>query len=109
MALPWVLNRAGTFNLFILPERIDSIFGFHNGGSMIAKATGNKSLNVSSTATPGLSAMLGTATAVQETNMGMTGGLLSYLGQQHVRSFGGVFTYLTSKWAFACVTLVSPQ
>lgn len=109
MAIPWMLNRAGAgaFSLFGLPERIDGMLGSFYGGTIIAAATGNRTLNLSSTAVTGLGTIQGTTTPVQEGAAGSTRSFLSYASLQHARSFGGVFTYLTSKWAFACLTLVS--
>jgi len=109
MAIPWMLDRAGAFNLFHLPERIDNILGLREGGSIIAEATGNKTLNMSSHAISGLASAQRTAAPIQGHTAGTTGGFFSYAGFQHFRTFGGVFTYMTSKWAFACLTLVSPQ
>ena len=108
MAIPWMLDRAGAFGLFNLPERIDGIFGSHFDGSIIAEATGNKTYNLSSTSVAGLGGVQGTVAPLQEHAAEATGGFFSYASLQHVRSFGGIFTYLTSKWAFACLTLVSP-
>ena len=107
MAIPWMLDRAGAFALFTLPERIDNILGLHSGGSIIAEATGNRIHNMSSMAAAGLEAAQRTAAPTQGHAPEARGGFFSYAGLQHVRSFGGVFTYLTSKWAFACLTLVS--
>ena len=108
MAIPWMLDRAGAFGLFNIPERIDGIFGSHFDGSIIAEATGNKTYNLSSTAVAGLGGVQKTAAPLQEHAAEATGGFFSYESLQHVRSFGGIFTYFTSKWAFACLTLVSP-
>ncbi len=109
MAIPWMLDRAGAFNLFNLPERIDNILGLHDGGSIIAEATGNKTLNMSSHAITGLASAQRTAAPIQGHTAETTGGFFSFAGLQHFRSFGGVFTYMTSKWAFACLTLVNPR
>ena len=109
MAIPWMLDRAGAFGVFKLPERIDGIFGSHFDGSIIAEATGNKTYNLSSTTVAGLGGVQETAAPLQEHAAGATGRFFSYASLQHVRSFGGIFTYLTSKWAFACLTLVSHE
>ncbi len=108
VAIPWMLDRAGAFNLFNLSERIDSILGLLDGGSVIAEATGNKTLNVSSHAMTGLAYTQRTAAPIPGHTAETAGGFFSFASLQHFRSFGGVFTYMTSKWAFACLTLVSP-
>ena len=109
MAIPWMLNRAGAFGLFNLPERIDGILGLQSGGSIIAEATGNRTLNTTSTVLSTLEAAQGSAAPIQENVTEGIRGFFSYASLQHVRSFGGIFTYLTSKWAFACLTLVLPS
>lgn len=109
MAIPWMLDRAGAFNLLNLPERIDNILGLLDGGSSIAEATGNKTFNMSSHAITGLASAQRTAAPIQGHTAEIAGGFFSFASLQHFRSFGGVFTYMTSKWAFACLTLVSPQ
>lgn len=109
MAIPWMLNHTGAFSLFNLPERIDNLLGLRDGGSIIAEATGNKTLNISSHAISGLGAAQRTAAPTQGLAADTSGSLFSYAGLQHFRSFGGVFTYMTSKWAFACLMLVGPR
>ena len=94
-----MLSRAGVFAFFTVPERIDSFLGLQNGGSAIAEATGNKSHNLSS---PAHSVMREQSTATDTAE----GGFLSYVVFQHLRSFGGIFNYLLSKWAVACLVLV---
>jgi len=105
LAFPRMMARAGSF-------AFDSMLGFRNGGSMIAEATGNRTWNmvsdalssgsVASTAAPMVS---GAVAAAAE---GSQGGLGAF-GFVQVRNFGGIFTYMTSKWAIACFTLVSLQ
>lgn len=107
MAIPWMLDRAGAFSLFNLPERIDNILGLLDGGNIIAEATGNRTLNMSSHAMAGLASAQRTAAPIQGHIAEAAGGFFSFASLQHFRSFGGVFTYMTSKWAFACITLVS--
>ena len=112
MAIPRMISRAGAFAFFTVPERIDSMLGLQNGGSIIAEATGNTSHNLSSAAASGFRLAQGTPLATGgQAAAGQAGeeGFFSFWTFQQVRSFGGVFTYLTSKWALACVTLVSPE
>lgn len=105
MAIPRMMARAGSF-------AFDGMLAFRPGGSAIAEATGNRTWNmvsealssdaVASTAVPMAS---GLATAAGEAASGNLGAF----GFVHVRNFGGIFTYMTSKWALACFTLVSLQ
>ena len=109
MAVPRMMARAGSFAFITVPERIDSMLSFRNGGSMIAEATGNGTWNMISAAlsagTPADTAIPGT---VPRTAAAMEGTrTMSPLSFMQVRNFGGIFTYMTSKWAMACFTLVS--
>lgn len=108
MAIPWMLSRAGVFAFFTVPERIDSFLGLQNGGSAIAEATGNRSHNLSSPAASVINTVQGTAQASAGQAAAIDaaeGGFFSYVVFQHLRSFGGIFNYLLSKWAFACLVL----
>ncbi|KAL9630471.1 MAG: hypothetical protein Q9164_006399, partial [Protoblastenia rupestris] len=116
LAIPRFLSAAGSFAFITVPERIDNMI--HGGGSMIAEATGNGSRQIisaalsggaaaaqaSNTAATAAGSMGGAATAVQ-------GGPASFgsLTFQQIRNFGGIFMYMTSKWALACFALVSVE
>ncbi|KAL9126498.1 MAG: hypothetical protein Q9217_004462 [Psora testacea] len=112
LAIPRFLSAAGSFAFVTVPERIDSIL--HGGGSMIAEATGNGSRQMMSahlsggvataqasntTVTAASGAGAGPAVPGAPTNFG------SFTFQQ-IRNFGGLFMYMTSKWALACFALV---
>lgn len=111
MALPRVIARVGSFAFFTVPERIDGLFGLRNGGSIIAEATGEKANKTVLTTLSGISSVQGIATATAESVTATGGtqgsGLSHAFTFQHVRNFGGVFTYMTSRWALSCFTLVS--
>ena len=105
MAFPRMMARAGSFAFVTVPERLDSMIGYRGGGSVIAEATGNESMRMISTAfsppsSPG-AALPSTAAAEIPVQ-----GLSSFSFHQ-VRNLGGIFAYMTSKWALACFTLVS--
>ncbi|KAL9100840.1 MAG: hypothetical protein Q9163_003830 [Psora crenata] len=110
LAIPRFLSAAGSFAFVTLPERLDSII--HGGGSVIAQATGNRSSQVMSAALSGGAAA---SQAPKTASTVLSGGgaaapkggstILGSLMFQQVRSFGGVFMYLTSKWALACFAL----
>lgn len=111
MALPRVIARVGSFAFFTVPERIDGLFGIRNGGSIIAEATGERANKTVVTTLSGMSSVQGIATATAESVTATGGtqgsGLSHAFTFQHVRNFGGVFTYMTSRWALSCFTLVS--
>ena len=109
MAFPRMMARAGSFAFVTVPERIDSMLGFRSGGSVIAEVTGNKTWSmVSAAMSSGSSADSAAPTASGATvvSEGVPRGF-GPLGLLQIRNFGGIFTYMTSKWALACFTLVS--
>ena len=110
LALPRMIARAGSFAFVTVPERVDNFLGLRHGGSVIAEATGERAQNMPPAVLSGLGSAHRTAAATAtEAGVaeGASGGTLSRaLSFQQVRNFGGVFTYMTSKWALACFTLV---
>ena len=116
LAFPRMLARAGNFAFFTVPEKLDGMLGFGNGGSIIAQATGgNGSKNILSAALSGGSGgaaqvSQGTAAATAAGAGAVTEnahGVFSSFTFHQVRNFGGIFSYMTSKWALACCCLVS--
>lgn len=108
MAFPRMMARAGSFAFVTVPERLDRIIGLQGGGSMIAEATGNGSVRMISTAFSSDSsprAALPSAAGAAATGTPPQG--LSSFSFHQVRNFGGIFAYMTSKWALACFTLAS--
>lgn len=111
MLIPRIIARTGIFAFVTVPEQIDSLFGLRSGGSLIAEATGDGVRNLTSAA-------LSSATKAQETTATVAGRAAGIEGSgkssfsrsfnfQQVRKFGGVFTYMTSKWALTCLFFVS--
>lgn len=108
LAVPRMMARAGSF-------AFDSMLGFRYGGTLIAEATGNRtwsmvsealsSGSVASTAAPIASEAVAAAAAAADYSPRSLG-LFGFL---QGRNFGGIFAYMTSKWAMACFTLVSLQ
>ena len=111
LAIPRAIARLGSFAFISVPERIDDLMGLRNGGSVIAEATGEMGNKTVLTALSGVSSVQGTAvtTSNRATVTGVAqGGVLSHaFSFQQVRNFGGVFTYMTSRWAMGCFILVS--
>lgn len=111
MALPRAIARVGSFAFFTVPERIDGLLGLRNGGSVIAEATGERANKTVLTSLSGISSVQSIATATAE-SVAATGGsqgseLSHVFSFQQVRNFGGIFAYMTSRWALSCFTLVS--
>ncbi|KAI9848489.1 MAG: hypothetical protein M1838_000512 [Thelocarpon superellum] len=110
LALPRIAHRAGTFTFFTLPEHIDSLLSNRYGRSMIPEATGDTIRNLATTAGASMvqvhdasGAMAGATAAT--TNAGTFSGVDNAMGFNSVRGFGGIVSYLTSKWALACFTM----
>ena len=108
MAFPRIMARAGSFAFVTVPERLDSMIGLRASGSVIAEATGNGSIKMIPTAfssgSPSAAVLPSTAGAAP--TEAPSQGLSSFSFHQ-VRNLGGIFAYMTSKWALACFTLVS--
>ncbi|KAK4544849.1 hypothetical protein LTR36_003753 [Oleoguttula mirabilis] len=109
LVVPRLAQRAGS--LFHMPEAMDNIAGkIWNGGSMIADATGQQTAN--STITNTSAAFAASTGAVldatfsqawqeagEETASSMFGFVLQGIGK--LKNLGGIFSYLTSRWALA--------
>ena len=116
MAFPRMLARAGSFGFITVPERIENIFGLKDGPSIIAAATGNGTHYVVSKALSGtgsqaiqsLGARADTGGPAAAATEGASNNFNS-ISLQQVRNFGGIFAYMTSRWALCCFTLVSLQ
>ncbi|MCJ1391542.1 hypothetical protein MMC18_004406 [Xylographa bjoerkii] len=106
MVVPRLATRASSFALDTIPEAFENIFGAGTGGRIIAEATreGGEMAAASVGVPPGELAAVGGAAATQA-----AGGPASSFSQafsfQQIRTFGGVFTYMTSKWALGCFTV----
>jgi hypothetical protein len=114
LVVPRLAQRAGNFALVHMPEAMDNIAGkIFNGGSMIADATGQQTVNSTITNTSNhfaqstsvvLDAAFGGALkqAGDDTTASFFGMMLQGFGK--VKNFGGIFSYLTSRWAVATFT-----
>ncbi|KAL8806067.1 MAG: hypothetical protein Q9182_001599 [Xanthomendoza sp. 2 TL-2023] len=79
-----------------------------SGGSIIADATGQGAMAIETAAQNSAFAQGAVASAVADGVANEAASASTFrraLTFQHVRNFGGIFTYMTSKWAFACFTL----
>ncbi|KAF2488141.1 hypothetical protein BDY17DRAFT_290300 [Neohortaea acidophila] len=117
LAVPRLAQRAGQFALFHMPEAVDNIAGkIFNGGSIIADPTARQTVNSTitntsqaflrqSTDTAGFEAAIKDAFASGNTTRSS---VLIVVWQWFTRlksmNFGGVFSYLTSRWALATFT-----
>ncbi|KAK3709505.1 hypothetical protein LTR37_010878 [Vermiconidia calcicola] len=115
LVVPRLAQRAGNFALFHMPEAVDNLAGkIFNGGSIIADATGQHTANSTITNTSNAFAQ-STATTLDaafreafnegggDSTSSVFGMILQGIGR--LKSFGGIFSYLTSRWALATFTV----
>ncbi|KAK5121776.1 hypothetical protein LTR85_004651 [Meristemomyces frigidus] len=115
LVVPRLAQRAGSLAFYHMPEAMDNIAGkIWNGGSMIADATGQQTANTTITNT---SAAFAASTAAaldtafsqvwqeggDETVSSMFGSVVHGIGT--LKNLGGIFSYLTSRWALATFTV----
>ncbi|KAI9667732.1 MAG: hypothetical protein M1821_000549 [Bathelium mastoideum] len=103
LAGPRLAQRAGAFALFTVPERIDNFFGkLRSEGMFIPEATMADLLNASGTITSpetiGKPSSLPKASA-NATMAGEPTTASNPFTFESIRNLGGMFTYMTSKWA----------
>lgn len=115
LVLPRLAQRAGSFAMH-LPDSMDNIAGkIWNGGSIIADATAGTSETLDYTITntsarafvqSTAAAALGASTAAgtwreiaSDDSTSVFGLIVQGIGR--LKNFGGIFSYLTSKWALA--------
>ncbi|KAK6437467.1 hypothetical protein LTR95_006334 [Oleoguttula sp. CCFEE 5521] len=112
LVFPRLAQRAGSFASQYMPDIIN---GAWSGGSVIAEATGGQ--NTANGTVTNTSAILAqhTATALDavlreawsqgsaEESTSMFGTMLETVGK--LKNFGGIFAYLTSRWALATFTV----
>lgn len=110
MFVPRILARAGGLAFITFPEQIDGMLGYQNSGSVIAEATEEGAPTINALLQSNVPSQEATTAWIPDTFAIVDGGNSSSLHQSwsfsHVRNFGGIFTYVTSKWAVACLTLV---
>ncbi|TKA41913.1 hypothetical protein B0A54_06594 [Friedmanniomyces endolithicus] len=112
LVVPRLAQRAGAF-AFHVPEAMDNIAGkIWSGGSIIADATGQQTSNSTITNTSvfvqSTAAVLDAAVRESWQDTGDdTGSLFGLMlqGIGKLKNFGGIFSYLTSKWALATFTI----
>jgi hypothetical protein len=110
MALPRLAHRMGSFWFIDIPDHVENMLGGALRGSIIADATAGV-YNIGTTATEAGAAVAQAAGNAGASGSGSgsadaVGGLAKSLGFQNVRGFGGMFSYITSKWALWCILMV---
>lgn len=114
LAVPRLAQRAGSFAFYHMPEAMDNIAGkIFNGGSIIADATAQQTANTTITNTSnylaqstaaGLDAVFREAWSQGgDEGTSIFGSVVQGIGK--LKNFGGIFSYLTSRWALATFTM----
>ena len=106
MVVPRIVARAASFAFITIPEAFENIFGDGDGGRLIAEATGEGAAVTAASAGLVQGAIGGVAeAAATQAATEQTGFFSQSISFQQLRTFGGVFTYMTSKWALGCFTV----
>lgn len=111
LVVPRLAQRAGAF-AFNMPEAMDNLGRIWNGGSIIADETARLTANSTITNTSAFAQSTAAAAAsildasIRESwkeSAGEATSMLGFISQgiARLKNFGGLFSYLTSKWALA--------
>lgn len=124
MVVPRLARKIGSFAWSNMPEQVDTVVSkIRNGGSFIAESTAGEWANSTVSNSTSLSAQ-GVSTATTATAAAVTatasagtaasatgGGYMSYfavdLSLERFQNFGGIFSYLGSRWALTIFLVVS--
>lgn len=120
LVVPRLAQRAGSFALDYMPEAVDNIAGkIWSGGSMIADATHQQTTaNMTITNATSSTFAQNTGASMLETSIReawnkagdeSSSSLLMSVGQglAKLKNVGGIFSYLTSRWAITTFAVVS--
>ena len=105
-AIPRLASRVGSFWLVDIPEHVDHIFGAALRGSIIAEATAGGPLTNEAVAAASASLQNAGVPAAPLAGGNVENVFVSSWGFQNIRGIGGMFSYLTSKWALWCFMMV---
>jgi len=100
--------KLGSF--LAVPEAVDNIFGVRMGARIIPSATPRglgmgAASGVATTAAESAREIAQSATEILVDTDEQTIGLASRFSMESARSFGNVFSYMTSRWAILCVVM----
>lgn len=105
MAGPRMFMKLGSF--LAVPEAVDNIFGARAamGQRIIPEATGGAGAGFVQAATTSAAEIAQAATEILVDADEEAVGLASKFSLESARSFGNVFSYMTSRWAVLCVIM----
>lgn len=113
LVVPRLAQRAGNFALYHMPEAVDNIAGKIWSGSMIPDPTTHHTIANSTISNAGTAFIQTTASALESSlkdaftqgsdesgsfSMGVAAGI------GKLKNFGGIFSYMTSRWALTTFT-----
>ena len=106
LALPRLISRAGAFAFYHVPERVDHLLGLGNVGTIVAEAAGGRAKETASAVRANASTTFNSTFGSRPEATGLPSaasrhGFWKYMTFK-IQSFGGMFAYLTSKWAILC-------
>lgn len=115
LVFPRLAQRAGSFALYHMPDAVDNIAGkIWSGGSVIADATAQKTIanmtitNTSSAFAQNTAQILDAAWSKAGDQSTSSSVFISMgNGLAKLKNFGGIFSYLTSRWALTTFAAVS--
>ena len=99
---PRIAARAGTFVTDDLPGAFENIFAAQFGGRLLEQATAGDGGMAASPAVAAANILAGAGGNEQAVAEGGFFTFFQSFGLQQLRTFGGLFSYLTSKWALGC-------
>lgn len=100
MVVPRMAARAGSFVTAGIPEAFENLFGGGITGRAIAEATAERAAEFASIVAA--EASITDAAGIPLETTGSNGSVIQALAFQQLRTFGGIFSYITSKWALGC-------
>ncbi|TVY62846.1 hypothetical protein LSUE1_G008171 [Lachnellula suecica] len=105
LAGPRMFMKLGSF--LAVPEAVDNIFGVRMGQRFIPEATlaGAGIVEASTTAAATAREIAQTATEILVDADERAVGIASRFSMESARSFGNVFSYMTSRWAILCIVM----
>ncbi|KAF7193903.1 Protein ASI3 [Pseudocercospora fuligena] len=111
LVVPRLAQRASSFALFHMPEAVDNIASkVWNGGSVLADPTSSANATISNTSAAFVQTTASTLEATLREAFVQGEETSSFLvsvahGFGKLKNFGGIFSYLTSKWALTTFTV----
>lgn len=104
LAGPRMFMKLGSF--LAVPEAVDNIFGVRMGARIIPPPTGHSGIvEAVTTAATSAQEIAQSATEILVDTDEQAIGLASRFSLESARSFGNVFSYMTSRWAVLCIVM----